>query len=278
MSGKRLDSILGSADSTTPDSTSGDASSYIHRTDVPTLSQLLALILYPPPNFLPPKSGLLVIDGLHHVVDLDYPRSQGTTSGKTEAQKWQSGRRYTLLGSLVSALNKLAVLNNVAVIVTTGCSDRMRYDSGMGAAMVPGVGGVEWDSGVCNRFVVFRDYNTRYIGVQKCHGRSLISRDEVGIPGHLIPFTISANGKVQGQSHSTIPDFIPALPPQPSPVKRRKRIREEIEDSEGDDVDEYGWAETDEYAPAAEGLFPHGITAAQNELEQISTETSADHG
>ena len=40
-----------------------------------------------------------------------------------------------------------------------------------------------------------------------------------------------------------------------SPVKPRKRNFDEIADSEGEDVDEYGWAETDDDAIAAEGLM-----------------------
>lgn len=237
-----------------------------HHYTLATLSHLLALLLHPPPKFLPPDAIVLIIDGLNQLIDIDYPRYQIANTNKSEAQKWQAGRRYALLGSLISALNKIATINNVAVVVSTGCSTRMRHDSGLSAALVPGLGGVEWDGGVWTRLVVFRDFGTRFVGVQKCHGRSVVPREEVGEPGHVIGFHIDREAKVVDHANGGISADV-SLPPQPlpqrrpSPEKARKRTIDEVADSEGEDVDEYGWAEIDEDAFVGQNDVGDGQTA-----------------
>ncbi|KAK5163240.1 uncharacterized protein LTR77_010826 [Saxophila tyrrhenica] len=241
-----------------------DTTNHFHHVDVPTLSHLLAMILHPRADTIPLGASLLAIDGLNHLLDLDYPRYQIAAPNKTELQKWQAGRRYAILGFLVSGLNKLAVLNNIAVVVTTGCATRMRHDNGLGAALVPGLGGVEWESGISSRIVVFRDFGVRLVGVQKCQGRSLISREEVGEPGHLVAFEITSEGAVtewmmQKADGSPLKQAVKA---RASPVKPRKRTADEIADSEGEDMDEYGWADTDDDAFTAEGLVGNGDASA----------------
>ena len=223
---------------------------------VSTLSHLLALLLHPHSDVFRPDTGLLIIDGLNALIDLDYPRYQFSSAARTEPQKWQASRRYAILGSLVAAMNKLAALHDLAVIVTTGCSTRMRPDSNLGAALVPGIGGAEWEGGIWNRFVVFRDFAGRFVGVQKCRGRSLISRDEVGEVGRIIPFDISLAGRLHERHAADVAHNSEAVPVQRkgSLVKPPKRAFDEIADSDGEDVDKYGWAETDEDAIAVEGL------------------------
>ncbi|KAI7279726.1 P-loop containing nucleoside triphosphate hydrolase protein [Hortaea werneckii] len=222
-----------------------------HQT-APTLSHLLALVLHPRPDFPPEGTSLLVIEGLNTLIDLDYPRFPFAGTAKTEQQKWQAGRRYAVLGSLVSGLNKMAVLSNVAIAVSTGCASRTRSDSGLGSALVPGIGGGEWDSGVWTRLAVFRDFGGRFVGVQKCQGRSLIPRDETGETGNVICFEILESGKirakeVEASAQSTGVNVLR------SPAKARKRTFEEVADSEGEDVDEYGWVEGDEEALPGSG-------------------------
>jgi hypothetical protein len=226
----------------------------------PTLSHLFALILHPPTDFIPRNASLLVIDDLNILIDLDCPRQQFMGSTRTEQQKWQSSRRYGILGSLVSALNKLAVLNNLAVLVTTGCSTRMRPDSGLGAALAPGIGGAEWEAGTWNRLVVFRDFGRRLIGLQKCQGKSLISREEVGETGRVFAFEVLPSGAIQDRHPGKDADGATAALAKAkiSPAKTRKRTFDEIADSDGEDVDEYGWAEADDDALAVEGLVDDG--------------------
>ena len=211
-------------------------------------------------SFPPEGTTLLVIDGLNTLIDLDYPRFPFASSSKTEQQRWQTGRRYAVLGSFVSALNKLAVLNNLAVIVTTGCASRMRNDSGLRSALVPGVGGGEWDAGVWTRLVVFRDFSERCVGMQKCQGRSLISREEIGEVGRVVALAVTEQGGMC--ERVTLKDVV-QTPPKAisSPAKPRKRTYDEVADSDGEDADEYGWADKDEDALADGGL--EGRVAAE---------------
>lgn len=229
----------------------------------PTLSHLLALVLRPPPDLVTQRTALLVVDNLNIAIDIDYPRAQTLGSTRTDAQKWQAGRRYAVLGSLVTAMNKLAALNNLAVVVTTGCAMRSRSDSGLGGALAPGVGGTEWDSGVWNRLALFRDFAGRFVGIQKCGGKSLISREEVGEGGRIIGFDIKKDDgalreRLPGQASN---GAVTAAQIQSSPVKSRKRYFDEVADSEGED--EYGWDAGDEDVFATTGtLVPEGSTTA----------------
>jgi len=220
---------------------------------VPTLSHLLALVLYSQSDF--PRSGttLMIIRDINTLIDLDYPRILFASSGKTPQQKWQAGRRWTILGTLVAGLNKIAVLNTLAIAVTTGCASRTRMDSGLGSALVPGLGGAEWDAGIWNKVVVFRDFGCRFVGVQKCQSRSLISREEIGEPGKVVGFEITHDGvvKQQGPAGGSVLEEARRRVSR-SPAKLRKRAFDEVADSEGEEADEYGWAETDEDAFTAD--------------------------
>ena len=256
MSSSRLRTVT-SAGTSYQSASSADAKlESLKRLHVSTLSHLLAIILHPPHGLIPEKCSLLIIEDLNTLIDLDYPRQQFANSAKTEQQKWQSTRRYAILGSVASALNKLAVLNNLTIIVTTGCSTRMRPDSGLRAALGPGIGGAEWEAGIWNRLVLFRDFGGHFIGLQKAQGKSQISREEVGETGRIFPVEIDKHGSLQerqvakGNRDATVAMAKARI----SPLKPRKRTFDEIADSDGEDVDEYGWAEADDDVLAAEGL------------------------
>lgn len=218
---------------------------------VRTLSHLLALILHSPSTFLQQGTTLLVIDDLQTLIDRDYPRMPFGNASRSDQQKWQATRRYAVLGSLVTALGKLAVMHDMAVIVTTGCASRPRHDTGLGAALAPGAGGSEWESGVWSRTVLFRDFNGRFAGVQKCNGRNLTPLDPVGDIRNVTGFEISAGGWLKEQVIDLTSSAPQANTRQPSKAASspanavRKRNYEEIADSD-EDADEYGWAEKDE--------------------------------
>lgn len=230
-------------------SSNGLLSTQFRSLDIPSLSHLLAFILHPLPDALPPSCALLVIDGLDGLLELDYPRYQSMTPNETEQKKWQAGRRYATLAALITALNKLAVLNNIDVAVTTGCATRSRYDDGLGAALVPGVGASEWDAGVWNRLAVFRDHQSRFVGVQKCQGKHLVPRDEAGGVGRVVSFWINGEGAIREHDGNAGLGREIILSPQKQPAKPSlKRSFDEVADSEDEDVDEYGWVDSDEHA------------------------------
>lgn len=238
-----------------------------------TLSHLLALILHSPTTFPRQGTTLLVIEDLQTLIDLDYPRMPFGNASRSDQQKWQATRRYAVLGSLVTALGKLAVMHDMAVLVTTGCASRPRHDSGLGAALGPGVGGSEWESGIWSRTVLFRDFNGRFAGVQKCNGRNLTPLDPVGDIRNVTGFEISAGGWLKEQVIDLTSSAPRANTRQPSKVASspvnavRKRNYEEIADSD-EDADEYGWAEKDEDAITGGGLVdehkPANVDAETN--------------
>lgn len=137
---------------------------------------------------------------------------------------------------------------------------RSRPDSGLGGALVSGVGGPEWDAAVWNRLVVFRDFAGRFVGVQKCGGRSLISREEVGETGRVVAFDVDrVTGRVRERTLGSAGEAVKVMS---SPTKSRKRNFDEVADAEGEEV-EYGWGVGDEH------LFPDG-TGTDSAVEEVN--------
>lgn len=237
--------------------------------------------MHPTSTFPPARTSLLVIDGINTLLDLDFPRLGYSSSNRTDSQKWQANRRYAILGTLITSLNKLAVLHNLAAIVITGCNSKMRPESGMGAAIGPGVGGSEWEAGTHTRIVMFRDFSGRYAGVQKVNGRNLMPLDPMSDVRNIIGFEIERDGVLkekivdltsspadQGGELSAV---VKKAIVMPSKAPARKRIYDEIADSEDEDVDEYGWAERDDEDIVV--VDPVSATSVENE---VSTEQPAE--
>jgi hypothetical protein len=228
-----------------------------HTYSTPTVAHLLALTLHPPQSFPPPGTALMVIDDLHAIFEVSYPRNRANTfsSHKSEAARWAAGRRYGIMGTLISALKKLAALNDMAILITTGCATRVRSGSGLGAVLVPGMGGAEWEAGITNRLVMFRDFklgswaqqqqnpeSARYIGLQKNNG---VAFSDEGETGQVIPFILDKDGLkdiVNGDSTAEAPVMTLAA----SPSKLRKRPYADIADGTAEGRDEYGWLNGDE--------------------------------
>jgi hypothetical protein len=245
-----------------------------HAYSTPTVAHLLALTLHPPQSFPPPGTALMVIDDLHAIFEVSYPRNRANTfsSHKSEAARWAAGRRYGIMGTLISALKKLAALNDMAILITTGCATRVRSGSGLGAVLVPGMGGAEWEAGITNRLVMFRDFklgswaqqqqnpeSARYIGLQKNNG---VAFSDEGETGQVVPFILDKDGLrdvVNGDSAADAPIVTLAA----SPSKIRKRPYAEIADGTAEGRDEYGWPNGDE--ADTEGLIDEAALLEDDE-------------
>lgn len=252
-----------------------DRLSSFHHSVKHTLPHLLALLLHPPSTFPPPGTRLLVLTNLHTLLETSNPRN--TTfppTIKPDIQKWAANRRYALLGSIISALNRLAASHGLAVLVTTGCATRMRSEFGAPGAplgLVPGVGGSEWETGVWARAAVLRDFGGRFLGVSKARGTA-VPAGAAGL-GTVVAFDIGEGGvateDARGQQdHASSEDAKKAV--TLSPVRGRKRALEEIADSDDDEEgDEYGvWAGLEEDALA--GVEAVDVEGADND-ESTST-------
>jgi hypothetical protein len=254
--------------------------SSFYRTTKHTLPHLLALLLHPPTNFPPPETRLLVLTNLHTLLETSNPRNAAfSPATKPDIQKWAASRRYALLGSIVSALNRLAVSHNIAVLVTTGCATRMRSEFGAPGAplgLVPGVGGNEWESGIWARAVVLRDFGGRFVGVSKARGAA-VAAGAAGL-GTVVTFAVGEGGVAMAdvraqQEHAVNEDARKAM--ALSPVRGRKRALEEIADSDDDEgADEYGgWAGLEEDALA--GVESVGDDATETGTDNNTTSTNA---
>ncbi|KAI4726950.1 P-loop containing nucleoside triphosphate hydrolase protein [Aureobasidium sp. EXF-10728] len=251
-----------------------------HAYSTPTLAHLLALTLHPPQSFPPPGTALMVIDDLHAIFEVSYPRNRANTfsSHKSEAARWAAGRRYGIMGTLISALKKLAALNDMAIIVTTGCATRVRPASGLGAVLVPGMGGAEWEAGISNRLVMFRDFrlgswaqqqqnpeSARYIGLQKNSG---VAFSDEGETGQVVPFSIDKDGLKDVVNKDSTADAPVVTLAASSPSKVRKRPYSEIADGTAEGRDEYGWLNGDE--ADAEGLIDEAALLEDDEDAAIA--------
>ncbi|KAK6007806.1 hypothetical protein QM012_004620 [Aureobasidium pullulans] len=246
-----------------------------HAFATPTIAHLLALTLHPPQSFPSPGTALMIIDDLHAIFEVSYPRNRANTfsSHRSEAARWAAGRRYGIMGTLISALKKLAALNDMAIVVTTGCATRVRPGSGLGAVLVPGMGGAEWEAGISNRLVMFRDFklgswahqqqhpeSARYIGLQKNNG---VAFSDEGETGQLVPFSIDKDGLKDIVAKDTTADAPVITLAASSPSKIRKRPYAEIADGTAGGRDEYGWLNGDE--ADAEGLIDEAALLEDDE-------------
>lgn len=230
----------------------------------PSLPHLLALFLHPIPDFPPSDTALIVIDSLSTIFDIAFHThaSSKPHSKKTDAEKWASNRRFAIQADLISKLNKLATLHNMAILITLETVTRIR--SGQSALLMPAISGVEWDQGIPTRLVLFRDWppndvvtlgrdkerweRLRYAGVIKVNG---VLQGDNGQLHTVVPFSVESGGLQELEMPAEKLTGVISS----SPVKARKRSFVEIADSEdeGGSEDEYGWDEEDEIA--AEGLI-----------------------
>ena len=166
LNGSRLKECLSEADSNETTSTEVDAADKFldnfHHFTAPTLPHLLALLTHPSNSFPPPNASLLVIDEISTLFSLAFPKSgekvsdQQTPAKKTQAAQWASGRRWGVMESLISDLGKLAVTKNIAIVMISQMTTRIRDEAR--AMLYPAIAGHAWESGVATRITLFRDW------------------------------------------------------------------------------------------------------------------------
>ncbi|KZF25350.1 hypothetical protein L228DRAFT_244167 [Xylona heveae TC161] len=250
----------------------------------PRLAHLFALLMHPTGSFPSEGSGLIVIDCVSTLFDISFPRSgnervptnkDGTPKPKkeVEARQWASGRRFAVMGDLISRLSKLAALRNVAVLLVNQTTTRLRFEGS--ARLVSMLGGNNWDVGIWSRIVLIRDWGTiqsedgdghrmqgiRYAGVQKI--ARTVPRDEV-FALKAVPFVIKQDGIHEIETNLALPDTAP--PDIPSGSQKRKH--DEIADSQSEDGDmgsdeDYGWVDEDEIITENEAANAHAAEAME---------------
>ena len=129
---------------------------------VPTLAHLMAMIAHPLENFPAKDTGLIVADDISTLFALAFPKAiddahkNQAPPKKYDAAQFASGRRWAVIGDLISKLGRLAVTWNIAILLLGKTITRVHSDTG--AVLCPAVSGTAWDSGISNRIVLFRDW------------------------------------------------------------------------------------------------------------------------
>lgn len=135
---------------------------------------------------------MIVVDSISTLFAFAFPRTAENASGqqalskKSEAAHWASGRRWAVMGDLISKINRLAAMKNIAVLLTSQTTTRIRSETG--AMLHPAISGTAWDTGISTRIAIFRDWifqaseqassqgeyipGVRFVGVMKAKGIS----------------------------------------------------------------------------------------------------------
>ena len=168
--GSRLKDILHGTFHTDEDGKSNTVSveEYLerfHHFTTPSLPYLLALLTHQTSSFPPEETTLIVVDSISTLFALAFPKttenasSQQTSVKQSDAAHWASGRRWAVMGDLISKISRLAATKNLAVLLTSQMTTRIKSETG--AVLNPAISGTAWDTGVSARIVIFRDWMFR---------------------------------------------------------------------------------------------------------------------
>lgn len=177
----------------------------IHHFTTPTLPHLLALLAHPSNSFPPQGTSFLVIDSISILFALAFPKQAENSSDlqnpvkKNDATQWAAGRRWAVMGDLISKIGRLSATRNLAALLISQTTTRIRSETG--AVLHQAISGTAWESGIITRIVLFRDWpfkeskeeyeaGVRFAGVRKAKG---LSYEGVGM---MVAFTIT---EVQGK-------------------------------------------------------------------------------
>lgn len=114
------------------------------------------------PYFPPTETSLIVVDSISTLFALAFPKtaekasSRQTPIKKSDAAYWASGRRWAVMGDLISKIGRLAATKNVAILLTSQTTTRVRSETS--AVLYPAISGTAWDTGISTRIVIFRDW------------------------------------------------------------------------------------------------------------------------
>ena len=175
-----------------------EASNRFHHYNTPSLAHLLALVQHARPDFCPTRTALLVLDD----VTVLFPPAAAKPAAKT--QSTPRSTNAALQSVLLNALSRIAATCNVAVVINSYVSTRLRQ---IGVALLAAThSSKEWDEQLASRIVLFRDFpprvvsqsksrmhgnllgTLRYAGIIKAHGQSAIENDKLS---NVVSFSIS---------------------------------------------------------------------------------------
>lgn len=148
-----------------------------HHFATPTLAHLLALLTHQSGSLPPPGTSLIVVDSVSTLIALAFPKNTETTDHqqtpvkKSDAAQWASSRRWAAMGDFVSKIGRLAATKNIAILLTSQTTTRIRSETG--AVLHTAIAGTAWDTGIGTRIVLFRDWMFRTADGQSRQGESM---------------------------------------------------------------------------------------------------------
>ncbi|KAH8804947.1 P-loop containing nucleoside triphosphate hydrolase protein [Xylogone sp. PMI_703] len=262
----------------------------------PTLAHLVALLCHPVPGLFPTGTSLIMIDSLSTLVDTAFPKNADSSNmAKKPGAPNPSARKFPVLQYLITSLHKLAATYNIAIVILSQCVTKMR--PGAGPALVPAINTTAWEQGLACRVALFRDWGWEVDGNEGnrkvIHARfaEVLKAEGVSMPPNsrrVVAFEIITEGlrpvslpEIQQDNRQLSYNPISSTPLLP----RKRKLSAtglEIPDSEGEDDEDYGWAEDDEEAvpempPQWQGsedilVPPPGELEADSENEEDDTE------
>ncbi|MCJ1234345.1 hypothetical protein MMC14_002306 [Varicellaria rhodocarpa] len=232
-----------------------------HHFITPTLPHLIALLNSPSVSFPPQATNIIVIDSISAVLVNAFPTAvdaydpRQAQGKRSETIQWAASRRWSVYGDLISRLGKLAAVQNLAIILISQTTTKVRADTG--AVLYPSISIKAWDGGVHNRIVLFRDWlpNIETSVTQDLHHQgvriaALIKAGSTSCDalGKIVSFTVEKHGL---QEHAGYLGVCQVGPLSVLPSSQLKRKRDEIADSASEEEDigsdeEFGWADDDD--------------------------------
>ncbi|KAL8887475.1 MAG: hypothetical protein Q9215_004950 [Flavoplaca cf. flavocitrina] len=228
---------------------SADVLDKFHHFMAPTLPHLMALLAHSTATFPPKGTVLLIVDSISTPFNQAFASStksheERPMGKRNDAGHWASGRRWAVMADLISTLAKLAATRNIAVLLTSQTTTKMRL--GDTALLQPALAGTAWDSGISSRILLYRDWqakttnelkedhetaasNLRFAAVTKTGGVSFEGF------GQIMSFAIERDGIREVEISSAALSIPEPVVPLDAVLKRK---REEIADSASDSGDE----------------------------------------
>ena len=168
---------------------------------VPTLPHLLALLLHPTAAFPPKDVSLFVVDSISTPFQQAFLQAERhvdvkNAGKKTDVVQWAAGRRWAVMGEVITALGKLAATRNMVVVLTSQTTTRLRLDSS--ALLEPAISGMSWEAGISSRILLYRDWHER--------PEETMTQERIGLVSDL---RLAAATKVCGRSMDGFGDGVP---------------------------------------------------------------------
>lgn len=151
LSGAQLDRVVAAAQPSGQDVE--DALERFHHVSCPSLPHLLALFLHNTPSFPMNNTSLIIVESPASLLDLAYPRQ---LDDRSENGKWTASRRHAITGELARAFARLAAVRNLAILVTTHATTKLKGDAA--AILKSAIANSDWDNAIAHKIVLFQDW------------------------------------------------------------------------------------------------------------------------